>query len=299
MPALVRKPEARSRTIAPWRVAWRAVRKATRAPKLHDTIVLWSGASTLDATPIMLVAHRINAPSENGKTGDMVQVSIMRQDRPPIEAWKAGADGAVCPDDCGHRSIPRGGKGDCYVNKARLSAAWRAARREMEAGRIGWVPGTFAGARIRAGMEGDPAAAPLEVWAALLAEARGHTGYTAAWRTLPVEWSCYFMASVSSPADYLRARSKGWRVFAASESPADDRAFAEVGASHCEADRPEAPIPCVACVACNGAARNAARPGRYVKLHGAIGAKRRRIASGPAAFLAAAADAVSEMIPEA
>jgi hypothetical protein len=147
-------------------------------------------------------------------------------------------------------------------------------------------------------MEGDPAAIPFSVWAALLSEARGHTGYTAHWRRLSPEWSRYFMASVSSPADYLRARSQGWRVFAASESPADDRAFAAAGASHCEADRPEAPIPCVSCVACNGAARNAARPGRYVKLHGAIGAKRRRIASNAAALLNAAADAVSEMTPE-
>lgn len=271
----------RSSRPAPWRVSWRAARRAARSAPLPGTIVLWIGPSELDGAPIMLIAHRVNAPSENGKTGDMLQVSIMRADQDPISAWKAGADGAVCPEACGHRSIPRGGEGDCYVNKARLSAAWRAARREIEAGRVGWIPGTFAGARIRAGMEGDPAAVPLAVWHALLSEARGHTGYTAAWRTLPAGWSALFMASVSTPADYLRARSKGWRVFAASESPADDTAFLAAGASHCEADREDRPIPCVACVACNGAARNATRPGRYVKLHGAIGAMRRRRLSTP------------------
>jgi hypothetical protein len=270
------KPAPRSPSkVSPWRASWRAIRKARRAARLPDTIVLWCGPSSFDGTPIALVGHRVNAPSENGKTGDMVQVSIMRQDRPPIEAWKAGADGAVCPGACGHRSKPRGGSGECYVNKARLSAAWRAARREIDAGRIGWTPGTFAGARIRAGMEGDPAAVPFEVWAALLGEARGHTGYTAAWRTLPIEWSRLFMASVSSPADYLRARSKGWRPFAASASESDDRAFEAAGSSGCEADREVAALQCVACVACNGAARNATRPGRYVKLHGALGAARR------------------------
>ena len=149
-------------------------------------------------------------------------------------------------------------------------------------------------------MEGDPAAAPIVVWRALLSEARGHTGYTAAWRTLAAaEWAPLFMASVSSPADYLRARSKGWRPFAASASGADDRAFEAAGATGCEADREERPLQCVTCVACNGAARNAARPGRYVRLHGAIGGKARRAAdNGSAAFLTAAADAVSKMIPE-
>lgn len=268
----------RSPRPAPWRANWRAIRRAARAPRLPDTIVLWAGPSAFDGTPIALIGHRVNAPSENGKTGDMLQVSIMRTDRAPIDAWRAGDDGAVCPDACEHRSAARGGKGTCYVNKARLSSAWRAAIREIEAGRIGWTPGTFAGVRVRAGMEGDPAAAPIAVWRALLAESRGHTGYTAAWRTLAAaEWAPLFMASVSSPADYLRARSKGWRPFAASASGADDRAFEAAGATGCEADREVNPLQCVSCVACNGAARNAARPGRYVRLHGALGAKRRRL----------------------
>jgi len=262
---------------APWRVAWRAIRRATRAAPLPGTIVLWSGPSALDGTPIMLVGHRLTAPSENGKTGDMLQVSILRVDRDPIAAWSAGLDGAVCPVDCEHRSVVRGGKGTCYVNKARLSSAWRAARSALDAGRVGWIPGTFAGVRVRAGMEGDPAAAPIEVWRALLSEARGHTGYTAAWRTLDAAaWAPLFMASVASPADYLRARSKGWRPFAASASTADDRAFEAAGASGCEADRDVGALQCVACIACNGAARNPGRRGRYVKLHGARGSHIRR-----------------------
>jgi hypothetical protein len=275
MPATSSIASRRVAIAAPWRVRWRKIRRAARMARLPGTIVLWSGPSAFDGTPIALVGHRVNAPSENGKTGDMLQVSIMRADRAPIDAWKAGADGAVCPEACAHRSKPRGGTGECYVNKARLSDAWRAARREIDAGRIGWAPGTFAGVRVRAGMEGDPAAVPFEIWAALLSEARGHTGYTAAWRTLPAAWRALFMASVSTPADYLRARSKGWRPFAASASAADDRAFETAGASGCEADRPVNALQCVTCIACNGAARNATRPGRYVKLHGAIGGARR------------------------
>lgn len=274
---------ARKLTPAPWRVSWRAIRRLSKAAPLPGTMVLWTGPSAFDGTPIALVAHRIKAPSDNGKTGDMLQASIMRVDRAPIDAWKAGDDGAVCPGACEHRSKARGGKGTCYVNKARLSAAWRAAIREIEAGRIGWVPGTFAGTRVRAGMEGDPAAVPLEVWQALLSEARGHTGYTAAWRTLPAAWSALFMASVGTPADYLRARSKGWRPFAASGSSADDRGFEAAGASHCEADREIKPLQCVSCVACNGAARNPTRAGRYVRLHGALGAKVRKLREAAAA----------------
>ena len=268
---------------APWRLRWHAKRRAARATRLPNTIVLWAGPSALDGTLILLVASRVNAPSENSKTGDMLQVWICRADMDPATAWAAGLDGSVCPDACVHRSKGRGGRGTCYVNKARLSAAHRAAVREYLAGRIGWIPGSFAGCRMRAGMEGDPSAVPLDVWRSLLSEAAGHTGYTAAWRTLPREWSALFMASVSSPADYIRARSLGWRPFAASDRASDDSAYVAAGATLCEATRDDRPLTCVACVACNGAARNADRPGRYLAQHGAIGEKIRRYNDGSAA----------------
>ena len=261
---------------ARWRTAWRNVARSIIGAALPRTFVLWAGPSALDGTPVMVVASCVSEPSENGKTGDMVQLAIMRADMAPIDAWARGLDGAVCPAACGHRSKARGGEGTCYVNKARLSETWSAARRAVDAGRVGYRPGMFKGARVRFGMEGDPAAIPLDVWAPILADSgAAHTGYTAAWRSLPVEWSRFFMASVSTPADYLRARSAGWRPFAASASVTDDAAYRDAGATLCEAERPT-PSACVDCLQCNGARPNDARPGRYLPIHGAMGAAVRK-----------------------
>ena len=260
---------------ARWRAAWRNVARSLLG-KLPRTSVLWAGASVLDGAPIMVAASCVSEPSENGKTGDMVQLAIMRADMSPIDAWARGLDGAVCPAACAHRSKARGGEGTCYVNKARLSETWAAARRAVNAGRVGYRPGMFRGARVRFGMEGDPAAVPLTVWLPILADTGAvHTGYTAAWRTLPAEWSRYFMASVSTPADYLRARSAGWRPFAASASATDDAAYRDAGATLCEAERPT-PSACVDCLQCNGARPEDKRPGRYLPIHGAIGSSVRK-----------------------
>jgi len=277
-----------ARTLTSWRRTWRAHARAALARPLPPTIVLWTGPSAFDGAPILLAAHRVNAPSQNGKTGDMVQVSIMRADVAPMDAWRAGADGAVCPDACAHRSRPRGGAGTCYVNKARLTASHAAALREIAAGRVGFPPGLFAGATVRLGMEGDPAAVPLRVLARVLAGARRHTAYTAAWRTLDAAaWSPLVMASCDTPAAAADARAAGWRVFAASSSAADDGAYQAAGMRPCPSDT--VGLTCERCGGCDGTSRGARRPSFYVRMHGARGALVRKRNDTPAACPAAGA----------
>lgn len=277
-----------------WRTTWRhharTVLELVRLRDIPTTIVLWAGPSQLDGTPIMLVGSRIAEPSQNRKTGDMVQVSIMRQDMPPVDAWRIGADGAVCPDACSHRSRARGGRGTCYVNKARLSSTWQAARREAIAGRIGVPPFFFARARVRLGMEGDPAAIPVEVIAPVLDAAGAWTGYSAAWRILPDAWRRYVMASCDTPADAVEAMARGWRPFASSTSLEMDAEYRAAGLTLCDAERPTAKT-CAACLRCNGAGRHPAsptprtkaRPGAYLPIHGAHGSRYRQKAAAPAA----------------
>jgi hypothetical protein len=282
-----------------WRTTWRhharTVLARVRLRDLPATVVLWAGPSALDGTPILLVGSRIAEPSQNRKTGDMVQVSVMRQDMPPVDAWRIGADGAVCPAACSHRSRARGGRGTCYVNKARLTSTWQAARREMLAGRIGVPPFLFARARVRMGMEGDPAAVPVEVIAPVLEAAGAWTGYSAAWRTLPDAWKRYVMASCDTPADAIEAIARGWRPFASSTSPDTDAEYQAAGLTLCDAERPTAKT-CAACLRCNGAGRHpssptprtTARPGAYLPIHGAIGSSYRKKVSTAAPIAAAA-----------
>jgi cytochrome c553 len=271
-----------------WRSAWKQhVKKVLgvrRVTDLPSTIVLWAGKSLLTGDPIMVVAQCNNASSKNVKTGDMIQVAVMRQDIAPGPAYDAGLDDAVCPEDCVHRSKPRGGIGTCYVDKHRLGFAWQAAVDLLHRGIVGVPDGFYAGAEIRLTNDGDGAAVPLYVWKSILCGAKGHSGYTAHWRNLDAAtWGRYFMASVSSPADAMRARAAGWRWFASSGSAEDDAAFAALG-RECNADAHG--LTCVQCHGCNGNERGARRPSFWLAFHGAIASKVRRINNETAAAAA-------------
>lgn len=240
-------------------------------------MVLWKGLSLLDCrTPVMAVACVAGtSPSENGKTGDMIQIAIMRRDASPIVAWKNGLDDAVCPADCVHRSRPRGGAGSCYVNKARLDAAWLAG---MQATRIKLdeLSAFGKGAILRLGMEGDPAAVPLDVWLSLISDSIGWSGYTAHWRKLPIEWSAVCMASCSDVEEAAEAEALGWRTFSSSRSLEEDLGHKEAGRRVCLAESHD--VPCSACRGCNGISAGTRRPSYHLPIHGAVGgALRKRI----------------------
>lgn len=267
-----------------WRKRWTGGVKSLigvrRKSDIPTTRVLWTGKSRLDGvTPIMVVATCTGASSSaNGKTGDMVQIAIWRQDMNPGETYQTGNDGAICPDACVHRSTARGGEGTCYVNKARLYAAWDAAKREIASGRVGWPPGLYQGAYLRFGMDGDPAAAPLWIWLMLAEQCAGHTGYTAEWREInykdhgiPDMWRRAFMASCQSPEEAETARRAGWRTFTTTYSAAQDDTAPGI---QCHADTPTA-LSCVQCRLCDGNLRGSRRPGVWIPVHGAVGGKKR------------------------
>lgn len=266
-----------------WRAPWKRAARTILARPLPSTIVLWTGASRLDGTPIMAVAHCVADASDNRKTGDMVQISIMRRDASPVDAWRVGGDTAVCPEACPHRSRARGGNGTCYVNKARLTDAHASAARLAADGIVGFPPGLFRGAKVRIGMEGDPSAVPFHVWQTVLIGAKSHTGYTAAWRDLPAEWSALFMASCDTPEAVAEAEALGWRPFVASQSAADDAAYAAAGLRLCLSEA--ADVSCEHCGGCDGTSRGAKRRGFYLAMHGSLGsaARKRADATCPAA----------------
>lgn len=256
-----------------WRRAWKQhakrVLRLRRVADLPTSVVIWEGPSQLDGTPILAVASRTREASQNGKTGDMIQIAIMRQDVSPGWAYVQGFDGAVCPDDCDHKSVARGGMGTCYVNKVKLRATWERAIRLIEAGEVGAPRGFFTGARVRIGNEGDGAAVPLHVWQGIVAEAADHTAYTAGWRDLGPDWARIFMASVSTPADAIRARSAGWRFFASSGSSADDAAFTEAGGRACL--NHSHGLQCVSCLGCDGLKKGKKRLSFWIPFHGVKG----------------------------
>ena len=61
----------------------------------NTSFIIYSGPSELDGAPIIVVA---TFASKNSKTGDMVQVWIMRADIAPHLAKHSGADSSICGD---------------------------------------------------------------------------------------------------------------------------------------------------------------------------------------------------------
>ena len=86
----------KNRAMDKWRAGLRARFGTVKAMPLG--IVLYEGPSMLDGAPIVAIATGIKSRAGNVKTGDMVQVFILRQDMSPNEAQRKGTDGAVCGD---------------------------------------------------------------------------------------------------------------------------------------------------------------------------------------------------------
>lgn len=241
------------------------------------SFIFYQGPSMIDGAPIVGIAV---LRSENSKTGDMVQTYILRADVHPLEALASGADASIC-GTCIHRPrrerrrdkrgrfIPSATIRTCYVDVAKsVSSVYRA-----------FVNGSYdvlepvdgaarlAGRMVRLGAYGDPAAIPVHVWLALLADAAGHTGYTHQWRApIAADLAPIVMASADGPADREAARAAGWRTFTVrtADQPLAAREIV-CPASPEGGDR----LQCIDCGACDGADR----PGKVsvaIVVHGAM-----------------------------
>jgi hypothetical protein len=178
--------------------------------------IIYQGASRIDGSPIVVIATGLKRPSQNDKTGAMIQTWILRADMHPVESVQSGADSAIC-GECPLRPLlarESPGAPMCYVNKgfgpasvyrAFLTGAYpEATPREVQ---------QLAESRdlpIRFGAYGDPGAAPLELWRAL--DGKRHTGYSHQWRRFRGLRSLT-MASADSLGDARAAWSRGWRTF--------------------------------------------------------------------------------------
>jgi hypothetical protein len=215
----------------------------------HTGYINYRGPSLLDGKPIVVVA--ITGTSKNGKTGNLVQTYIMRDNgKSPVESAQLLEDVSVC-GDCKHR---RGMGGSCYVNLG------QGARSVMDGVMRGIYPlddGYMVAAavfnrKVRLGTYGDPAAAPAWVWEGLLHTAAGHTGYTHQWArgntANHVKQWC--MASVDTLGEMVRAQAEGWRTFRVT-APDTIGAFARE--MPCPASEEQNKrLTCETCMACSG-----------------------------------------------
>jgi hypothetical protein len=161
--------------------------------------IIYRGPSMLDGAPIVVVATGLAKGSNNTKTGaGLIQTWILRDDVSPTDAVNGGQDASIC-GACPHRGDLVDGRNvnrSCYVTvfQAPLNV-WKSAHRGIYADVSDNLTATFAGRGVRLGAYGDPAAVPLAVWHAVLAEASFWTGYTHQWKDCDRGYADYCMAS--------------------------------------------------------------------------------------------------------
>jgi hypothetical protein len=184
----------------------------------NNSVILYRGPSLLDGSPIIVIVSGIEKGSDNGKTGAMLQTFILRDDMTPLEAVKTGADSAIC-GGCAHRGdVAAGRKRSCYVTVMHAPHnTWKTAHRGRyrEVTSAADISAIGRGRKVRLGSYGDPAAVPVHIWQALLANALpGHTGYSHQWRKADAApFAQLTMASVDRPSEYAEAKAMGWRTF--------------------------------------------------------------------------------------
>lgn len=225
---------------------------------IAKSALLWLGPSELTDEPIVVLASGILDLSLNAKTGTMIQVYFLKADQAPGNAVAAKNTRAIC-GECSHAPHR---DGTCYVNPAfgaqQLWLSWK--RGDIPTlHRSAWRS-VFQDRYVRIGAYGDPAAAPDWVSRDLAEVAKGHTGYTHAWRDRP-ELRHVCMASVGSDAERQEAEALGWRAFQVVAMDRDTLQYLEpvdpkvviCGASEERGKR----TTCIECGACGGLASKA------------------------------------------
>jgi hypothetical protein len=220
--------------------------------------ILYEGPSMIDGAPIVVIVNKIDG-SDNAKTGAMVQTFIIRSDIAPTEALRTGDDGSIC-GDCEHRPIlaKKTGKPPCYVNVGRsvrsVYEAYKRGRYERASADV--IARAVAGLLLRIGTYGDPFAAPVEYWRALVQHVAGHSGYSHAWKNPNFDhaaWAPLLMASADSIDDAAHANLLGMRVFRVSIG-VDKQA----GETTCPASAEGGKrATCASCLLCAGTSKQA------------------------------------------
>ncbi len=192
------------------------------AKSIISGFVFYRGPSMLDDKPIVAILTGLDKDSRNVKTGNVLQTWILRSDIDPVTATHTGDDASIC-GACPHRGILVAGDSghatrnvnrSCYVTvfQAPLNV-YKTFHRDRYPTIFPAVAGQLvAGQNVRLGSYGDPAAVPLYIWSALLAQAEAHEGYTHQWRNFP-ELAQWCMASCDNAMDREHAKMLGFRTF--------------------------------------------------------------------------------------
>jgi hypothetical protein len=185
--------------------------------------VIWRGPSPMDGAPICAVAIISQSSRENTKTGAVAQTYILREDIDPRDASKSRADYSIC-GDCPMAGIATAdpkrkiakdricyvqlGQGPLNVFKAMRRGVYPVVRGHAAIAAIG------RGRVVRLGTYGDPAMVPVDIWASLISEARGHMAYSHQANVPAANFRAdLYMRSIDSVEEAYEAWASGQRTF--------------------------------------------------------------------------------------
>jgi len=215
----------------------------------------WRGPSELDGSTEIVCL--ISGDSKNKKSGEQLQVWILRADMSPQHAINQGADQPIC-GDCVFRN------GSCYVlafwGPRKVWVSWAQNPLPMPRRFITKKSST------RFGAYGDPAAVPYPVLYELAQRSGEITGFTHQWRTCDQRYRNLLMASVETEEQAEEAQAMGWRTYRVTTKYGWRRTKNEVLCPASEEAGKK--LTCAECGHCNGHATG--RKGNVViPVHGA------------------------------
>jgi len=243
----------------------------------QKNLIIYDGPSLLDGKPIVAIATGFDDKSDNEKTGDMIQIWIMRRDIDPILAQRLGEDSSIC-GDCKHRDF-----GSCYVNIGKSPLAiFRAFHRRSYDYYSDDIGNPFTNKMVRIGAYGDPTAVPLAIWKDIIDVAKGVTAYTHQWKTCDPEYKNFCMASVDSIKGYMKeyheAIAMGWRTFRIRED--EDNILMENEFACPASEESGKKTTCNKCGTCSGACPVAKNPAIIFHNNGVNDYRRERYIKG-------------------
>jgi hypothetical protein len=171
--------------------------------------IVYEGPSKIDGEPIVGI---VTNQSTNTKTGNIMQLWIMRADVRPTLATNTGQDRSVC-GDCKHRHFNGGA---CYVMPfTGPLGVWKAYKKGIYETLDDF--NVFNNRVLRFGAYGDPHALPISVLIMIKTHIKNSTSYTHLWKTLTgldLNISKQFtMASVDNIEEKHEAQRLGYRTF--------------------------------------------------------------------------------------
>lgn len=241
---------------------------------MNNGYVVYDGHSTWDGAPVVAIATGFVTPSDNPKTGPMIQLGLYRKDIPPHVAVMTGQDRSVC-GHCPLRQhtvkarmeldkVPPGKKDImCYVTTS------NGPRGTWNAFKDGLYPYhaeprlLYRGRDVRGGSYGNLSQADYSVTEDIVRGSRSYTLYDHNWAyDFAQPWREFAMASVSTLADKGQANRMGWATFRVSR---DD---------HVEPDEIRCPaseeagkrLQCIRCRLCCGWRSKGRRNGRPINI---------------------------------